>query len=210
MNIRINQSLFLLIIFTLTNCSNIEFQNKASSTSKFNKGSTFDNVHLLIKSTKTILSLSKRNQYQIKISLQNLSRDTIIFPVPNEMSPYIGGEPKVRWSVIDKSTKENHPIEIPQGKKYSGFCGNVSGFSPDQIIKLAPDKSIWIKGWTARPIFPLRAGKYGVKFYYKLDPNLDQIVRGKTSSISEISSEVGLDLQELFLTSNELIFEIIE
>ncbi|MFK7775974.1 MAG: hypothetical protein AB8F94_27870 [Saprospiraceae bacterium] len=153
------------------------------------------------------LSLSKKEFPKVKVSLNNFTKDTIKILQPGDGSNVGWRTPTIRWSVIDLEKEESHPDTLPEIKEKISRCGNMNGLNRRDIVSLRPKFGIKLK-WTSDPSIPRRLGKYSVRFYFEHKPDSDWVMNGYPEN--EGKRIINEETEEMFLVSNELVFEIIE
>ena len=197
----------LVIILTFVNCSNSNINNKISSANRYIQDFIFDEINVAIRSSNSKISLSNWKSPQVKISLYNFSIDSINIVSPAIEYNGVKGKPIIRWSVINKFEELNHPEKLPKLKRRVGICGDLTGLNMNQIKTLPPNSGITYKGLGLIPPIPKKVGKYGVKFYYKLEQSSKTTRHARPNKIYKIDTK---KTQKLFLVSNELIFDVTE
>ncbi len=153
------------------------------------------------------ISLSNRAFPQVKVSLNNFTRETVKILQPGDGSKVGWRTPTIRWSVIDLATEDVHPDTLPDLKQRIARCGNMNGLNMNSIVTLKPKNGIKLQ-WVSEPPIPRKPGKYSVKFYYQHDPNDAWVLRGYLQN--EGKRIIKEETRPMFLVSNELVFELTE
>ena len=167
------------------------------------RGRDNESLPLTLKSSKKHVPLNE--WAAVTATITNIGHEMVSLVLAGDGSSEGWRTPVIKWSVIPADdTKYRHAP--PPTRREFRQCGNLDPMKPEQLVNLAPGKSMLVGCTYGFAWHGVRIpGRYSIRFYYRNDPAL---AWGDPSSLDpQLMKQVSKTF-ECSLNSNDLVIHI--